>query len=309
MSAVVFAYHGFGVEGLESLARLGVRVSQVFSHRDSPGERIWWRSVAEWCAANGVACDFDVDTADHALHARIAALAPRWIFSFYYRKMIPEALLALAPEGAWNLHGSLLPAFRGRSPINWQLVHGAERGGLSVHRMLRKPDAGDLLGQQAVAIHPDQDALGLTRQLLAIAPRFLDRVLGELIAGTARPLPQDHAKATYFGGRTAADGLIDWRRPAREVHNLVRAVAPPWPGAFTFLDGRKLLLWRTAVTGEKSRYGEPGTVLGDGSVACGAGSLLPLALAWAADEAPVALLPGARLMPTPVIPISRSGTP
>jgi methionyl-tRNA formyltransferase len=298
-SAVVFAYHSFGSEGLAALQRAGVTIRRVFSHRDSPGERIWWRSVAEWCAAQGVPCELDADLKDPAVVARIAGDAPDFLFSFYFRHMIPEAVLALAPRGAFNLHGSLLPKFRGRSPINWQLVHGAERSGLSLHRMVRKPDAGDLVAQQAVTVHPDQDALGLTRQLLAAAPALLDRAIPALVAGTAVFTVQDHLQSTYFGGRKPADGLIDWRQPARTVHNLVRAVAPPWPGAFTFIDGRKLLVWRTAVLNERSRYGSPGTVLGDGSVACGAGAVALLAYG-ADDETPVALPPGARLMaPSP----------
>lgn len=297
MQAVVFAYHGFGVEGLESLARIGVRVSRVFSHADSPGEHIWWRSVAAWAAENQVPCELDVDLKDPAVRARIAADAPDLICSFYYRKMIPEAVLALGRSGAFNLHGSLLPKFRGRSPINWQLVHGATHSGLSLHRMVKQADAGDLIAQQAVAIHPDQDAMGLTRQLLAIAPAFLDRALGDLVAGRATPQVQDHTQATYFGGRTPADGLIDWQRPARAIHDLVRAVAPPWPGAFTALVGRRVLLWRTAVVNEAHACGVPGTVLADGSIACGMGAVVPLAVAWADNEAPVALVSGDRLMP------------
>lgn len=296
MSAVVFAYHSFGVTGLEALTRAGVAISRVFTHRDSPTERIWWRSVEQWCSAHSIPCELDAIIADPAVQARIAAAEPQWIFSFYYRHMIPEAVLALAPGGAWNLHGSLLPAFRGRSPINWQLVHGAVRSGLTLHRMVRKADAGEILGQHAVTVHPDQDALGLSRQLLACAPEFLDQVLKDLLSGQAQAIAQDHTQATYFGGRTPSDGLIDWRKTAREIHNLVRAVAPPWPGAISGADGRKLLIWRTAVIGERSRYGEAGMVLGDGTVACGSGSLALLSMAWAADEAPVALAPGCRLI-------------
>jgi len=299
VSAVVFAYHGFGVEGLESLARVGVQVRRVFSHADSPGEQIWWRSVAEWAAQNDVPCELDVDLKDAAVQARIAADAPDLICSFYYRKMIPEAVLAIAPLGAFNLHGSLLPKFRGRSPVNWQLVHGVDHSGLTLHRMVKQADAGDLLAQQAVEVHPDQDALGLTRQLLGIAPQFLDRAFRDLVSGRVRLQVQDHGQATYFGGRTPADGLIDWRKPAREIHNLVRAVAPPWPGAFTALLGRRILVWRTAVMHERSRYGEPGTVLGDGTIACGTGSVALLSTAWADTQAPVALVAGVRLMPPP----------
>lgn len=296
--AVVFAYHAFGTVGLAALERAGIAVVRVFSHADSPGERIWWPPVAAWCIERGIPCELDADLAQPDAFARIAQATPDFLFSFYYRKMIPGAVLDLAPRGAFNLHGSLLPRYRGRSPVNWQLVHGEAASGLSLHRMLRKADAGDLIAQQAVRVHPDQDALGLTRQLLAVAPGMLDGALRSLVAGTAVAIPQDHAQASYFGGRRPADGRIDWRRPAREVHNLVRAVAPPWPGASTWFDGRPLMVWRTAVMGERSRYGEPGTVLGDGSVACGTGALA--LLAWGRDdETPVALPAGSRLMPFP----------
>ena len=296
--AVVFAYHGFGVEGLESLVRCGVQVVRVFTHHDAPGERVWWRSVSEWCVAHGVPWATDADLADPATVARIAADAPDHLFSFYYRKLIPGPVLALARSGAWNLHSSLLPAFRGRAPVNWQLVHGVERSGLTLHRMVREADAGAIVAQQAVVVHPDQDALGLTRQLLAIAPTFLDRAIGGLVAGTLTPIEQDHAQATCFGRRRPADGLIDWTWPARRVHNLVRAVAPPWPAASTHLAGRKWLVWRTAVRDEHGCHGEPGTVLADGSIACGFGAVVPLT--WGAeDESPVALIPGARLIGIP----------
>ncbi len=295
-SAVVFAYHGFGVEGLDALARQGVAIRRVFSHADSPGERVWWRSVAGWCGERGIPCELDADLVDPAAVGRIAAADPDFLFSFYYRRMIPEVVLALGRRGAFNLHGSLLPRFRGRSPVNWQLVHGVRESGLTLHRMVRKADAGELVGQVAVPVHPDQDALGLTRQLLAVAPTFLDGAIGALVAGTAVPVVQDHAAATYFGGRKPADGLIDWQRPARAIHDLVRAVAPPWPGAFTVLAGRRLLLWRTAVTADDGSRGAPGLVLADGTIACGAGALAVLAAGWE-DESPVALRPGDHLMP------------
>lgn len=296
--AVVFAYHAFGTVGLAALERSGITVARVFSHADPGDERIWWPPVAGWCAARGIPCELDADLALPDTLARVAADAPDLLFSFYYRRMIPGAMLDLAPRGAFNLHGSLLPRYRGRAPVNWQLVHGERTSGLTLHRMLPRADAGCIIAQQAVRVHPDQDAMGLTRQLLAIAPGLLDDVLGRLVAGTAVEVAQDDALATRFGGRRPEDGRIDWRLPAREVHDLVRAVAPPWPGASTWFEGRPLIVWRTAVLGERSRYGEPGTMLGDGSVACGSGSVA--LLAWGReDETPVALPAGSRLMAFP----------
>lgn len=303
--AVVFAYHGFGRAGLASLVRQGWDVALVLSHADNPHETCWWPSVAGFCREQGIPCVLDGDLKDAALLARLQALAPDAIFSFYFRSMIPQAILDLCPDRAFNLHGSLLPAFRGRSPINWQLVHGATQSGLTLHRMVRKADAGDLIDQVAVAVHPDQDAYGLTRQLLALAPPFFDRVLGTIRDNTFKATPQNHARASYFGGRKPADGAIDPAWPARRIHDLVRAVAPPWPGAFVQVGGRRLMVWRTTVLVDDGHHGEPGTVLPDGSLACGSGRLGILAAGWAPDDAPALLPPGSRL----VFPASLESTP
>lgn len=292
--AVVFAYNAFGCLGVESLLGLGVEIPLVLTHRDHPGERCWWPSVAALCARHGIPHEFDADLKDPALAARLAALRPDLVCSFYFRHMIPERLLA-APLGAWNLHGSLLPAFRGRSPVNWQLVHGVRRSGVTIHRMLRRADAGEILAQQAVEVHPDQDAIGLTRQLMAITPGLCRGAFGALLAGTARPWAQDESQATCFGGRRPEDGRIDWSWPARRVHDLVRAVAPPWPGAFTALGGRRLAVRRSAVADDAGVHGAPGTVLADGSVACGAGRLWLLDAGLDPDDAPAAMQTGETL--------------
>lgn len=292
--AVVFAYNAFGCLGIEALRALGVEVALVLTHRDHPGERCWWPSVAELCARHGIAHEFDLDLKDPALAARLAGLGPDLVCSFYFRHLIPEPLLA-APLGAWNLHGSLLPAFRGRSPVNWQLVHGVRQSGVTIHRMLRRADAGEILAQQAVAVHPDQDAIGLTRQLMAVTPGLCRRAFGDLIAGRARPWAQDQAEASYFGGRKPGDGAIDWGWPARRVHDLVRAVAPPWPGAFTALAGRRVEVRRSAVAEDGGVHGAPGAVLADGSVACGAGRLWLLDAGMAPDDAPLAMQAGETL--------------
>jgi UDP-4-amino-4-deoxy-L-arabinose formyltransferase/UDP-glucuronic acid dehydrogenase (UDP-4-keto-hexauronic acid decarboxylating) len=292
--AVVYAYHGFGVCALESLVRQGVDVVQVVSHRDQPGERCWWPAVAAWCEAHAVPCLLDPDLGDPAVVARLQALAPDLVLSAYFRALLPDTVLA-APLGAWNLHGSLLPRFRGRAPINWQLVHGERRSGLTLHRMVRRADAGEILAQVAVDVHPDQDAFGLTRQLLAVTPDLLDRALADLLAGRARPVAQDDRAATVFPGRRPGDGRIDWSWPARRIHNLVRAVAPPWPGAFAFSGAERLLVRRTAVADEDGQAALPGTVLADGSIACAAGRLWILDAAHGDDDAPVLLAPGLRL--------------
>ena len=244
MKAVVFAYSNMGVTGLEALARHGFDILGVVTHRDDPEEKQWYASVAAWAEGRGlpVCRPEDVNTPEG--RARIAALAPEVIFSFYYRKILSSEILTLAPAGAFNLHGSLLPAYRGRAPVNWVLVNGEELTGVTLHWMTARADAGDIVGQRAVAIDFDDTAFTLYGKLCQEAALLLDEVLPLIRSGRTPRTQQDNTRATYFGGRKPADGRIDWNRPARRIYDLIRAVADPYPGAFTFLpDGTKMLIW------------------------------------------------------------------
>lgn len=258
--AVVFGYHTMGCLGFDALLRHGFEVTALFTHADDPGEEVWWGSVAERAHERGIAVHLPEDARAPEVAALAAAGAPDFLFSFYYRSMIPAAVLDLAPRGALNLHGSLLPRYRGRAPVNWVLVKGETETGVSLHYMVAQPDAGPLVDQEAVAIAFEDTAFTLYGKLAAAAERLLDRALPALAAGRAAALPQDLAAGSYFGGRHPADGQIDWSRPAREIYDLVRAVTHPYPGAFTHDAGRKLTVWWALP--ERGGSGEPaGTVL------------------------------------------------
>ena len=235
--AVVFAYHNVGVRCLSVLLAHEVDVALLVTHEDNPNETIWFDSVAALAGRYGIATVTPADAKEAELHDRVAALAPDFIFSFYYRHMLPPDLLALARRGAYNMHGSLLPKYRGRVPVNWAVLAGERETGASLHRMVEKPDAGALLAQQAVPILPDDTAFAVFNKVTVAAEMALDRVLPALLAGTAVETPLDLAAGSYFGGRKAEDGRIDWRQTAPQIHNLVRAVAPPYPGAFCDLPG------------------------------------------------------------------------
>ncbi|HEY4594200.1 MAG TPA: formyltransferase family protein, partial [Thermoanaerobaculia bacterium] len=152
MKAVVLGYHTMGCLGFDALLRHGFEVAAVLTHRDDPREEIWWDSLAARAEARGVPVHYPQDPKSPEFHDLIASYAPDFLFSFYYRYMIPPAVLELAPRGALNLHGSLLPRYRGRAPVNWVLVEGESETGVSLHYMVAKPDAGDLVDQEAVAI-------------------------------------------------------------------------------------------------------------------------------------------------------------
>ena len=245
VQAVVFGYHDVGVRCLRVLLDAGVAVPLVVTHRDAPDERIWFGSVARLAQSRGIETLLSEDM--NHLRERIRVISPEFMFSFYYRRMLPPEVLALARKGAFNMHGSLLPKYRGRAPVNWAILKGESETGATLHEMVAKPDAGRIVDQERVPIGPDETAVEVFAKVSDAAETVLKRSLPHLLAGTASLKKQDLSKGSYFGARRPEDGRIDWSKSALEIHNLVRAVAPPYPGAFT--DKMKIL--RTALSAER----------------------------------------------------------
>ncbi|AUZ46379.1 bifunctional UDP-4-amino-4-deoxy-L-arabinose formyltransferase/UDP-glucuronic acid oxidase ArnA [Pseudomonas orientalis] len=273
--AVVFAYHDIGCAGIEALLEAGYDIAAVFTHADDPKENTFYGSVAQLCARNGIPVHAPED-ANHPLWVeRIAKLNPDFIFSFYYRNLLSEPLLATARHGAFNLHGSLLPKYRGRAPANWVLVNGETETGVTLHRMVKRADAGAILAQQKVSIERSDTGLSLHAKLRDAASNLLRDALPQLALGKLSETVQDESQATCFGRRTAADGKIDWKNPAEQLFNLVRAVTQPYPGAFCAVGEHKLIVWQAEVV--KGNEGlAPGRVISVNPlrVACGEDSLV-----------------------------------
>ncbi len=273
-SAVVFAYHDVGVRCLSVLLAAGVRPALVVTHADDPRETIWFGSVERLARENELEVATPGDPRE--VEARLASIAPDFLFSFYYRHMLPASMLLHAQRGAFNMHGSLLPKYRGRVPVNWAVLRGETETGATLHEMVAKPDAGRIVDQMAVPILPDDTAHDVFRKVTVASEIVLHRSLPLLLAGTAKLRPQDLAAGAYFGGRKPEDGRIDWRQPARRIHDLVRAVAPPYPGAFTDIAGERARILRTRVLDETSPPGPPRLEASDGRVLahCGGGGTL-----------------------------------
>jgi methionyl-tRNA formyltransferase len=244
-TAVVFAYHEVGCRCLSALLAAGVRVPLVVTHRDNPAETIWFGSVERLAREAGIEVALPEDPNDPAFVAGVGGIGPDFLFSFYYRQMLSTALLATARRGAFNMHGSLLPRYRGRVPVNWAIIHGERETGATLHEMVAKPDAGRIVGQEPVPIGDNDTAAEVFGRVTEAAGRVLDRALPALLDGTAALREQDLGAGSYFGGRKPADGRIDWAKGARAVHDLVRAVAPPYPGAFTSLGAATVRVLRT----------------------------------------------------------------
>jgi len=271
--AAVFAYHDVGVRCLRVLLDAGIDVPLVVTHRDDPNENHWFGSVATLSLGRGI--ETLQDPEPEILQRKLREIAPDFIFSLYYRRMLPMEWLALAKRGAFNMHGSLLPKYRGRAPVNWAVLMGETETGATLHEMVAKPDAGRIVDQESVPIGEDETAAEVFRKVTDAAEIVLKRSIEPLTKGTAELRVQELDKGSYFGGRKPEDGRIDWSKSAREIHNLVRAVAPPYPGAFT--EGMKINKTqiepdRPAPFGRLGPYREKGAWF----AACGDGKVLRL---------------------------------
>lgn len=244
-SAVVFAYHNVGVRCLKVLLAQSIEVKLIITHEDHPHEIIWFDSVKQ------LALDYDIPVITPAtpntseIEAQIRYLAPDFLFSFYYRHLLKVPLLNIPKQGAFNMHGSLLPKYRGRVPVNWAIIQGETETGATLHRMETTPDTGAIVDSQAVPILPDDTAQDVFNKVVVAAEICLIRALPRLIEGHAEFHQQDLSQGHYWRGRSPEEGQIDWSKPVESIHNFIRALTYPYPGAFTDTPRGRLTIWRT----------------------------------------------------------------
>ncbi|PCD20903.1 hypothetical protein FGRA07_05055 [Fusarium graminearum] len=275
-SAAVFAYHNVGVRCLQVLLARNVRVSLVVTHEDDPSEIIWFDSVAAVCIKHRIPFITPRNPKSEQLLSKVEALQPDFIFSFYYRYMLPTNLLDQAKCGAYNMHGSLLPKYRGRAPVNWAILHGETETGMTLYEMVAKPDAGAIIAQSRIPIFPDETAFEVFGKLSTVAEQTLWNILPDMLEGHIPKLRNDVSRGSYFGRRKPEDGWIDWRQSAQDVYNLHRAVAPPYPGAWTMIDGRKLIIGKGSLSQRIEPHAFVGLLVRDDAILgiCGGGQCI-----------------------------------
>jgi UDP-4-amino-4-deoxy-L-arabinose formyltransferase/UDP-glucuronic acid dehydrogenase (UDP-4-keto-hexauronic acid decarboxylating) len=190
---------------------------------------------------------------------------------------------------ALNLHGSLLPAYRGRAPVNWVLVNGESRTGVTLHHMTAEADAGDIVAQETIVIEPEDTAATLYARIVDAGVALLLAAYPRVLDGTAPRIPQDHSRATVVGRRRPEDGRIAWDWPAARIINMIRAVTHPYPGAFVGDATARLYLWGGRVLETAGQASPPGQVLGVHpglglAVTAGEGSVLLTRLQRAGED-------------------------
>jgi len=230
--AIVCAFSPVGRGALAGLLETGIEIQALYTYPQAPDEA-WFEAPATLAERHGIPVRMEADFNTDGVFETLRAEAPDLLLSFYFREMIQARFLEIPRLGAFNLHGSLLPAYRGRAPINWALVRGEAETGITLHAMTPKPDDGDILGQTRLPIDWDETALSLTMRMAEAGKELVREVLPGLVRGTAKPIPQSGlGSSSYFGGRKPKDSRLDFAMTAAEAFNQIRAVADPWPNAF-----------------------------------------------------------------------------
>lgn len=250
-SAVVFAYHEVGVRCTLALLELGWDVRLIVSHQDDPKENIFFRSVSAIGKERGIHVICPEDPHEPQAMHLIQAAKPDFIFSFYYRRMLKTTILDLASKGCYNMHGSLLPKYRGRAPVNWAILSGETQTGVTLHAMVVKPDAGPIVGQSSVPILSHDTAQEVFAKIIVASEILLLKCAPALADGTATLRPMELAKGSYFSGRKPDDGRIVSTMNAKAIFDLIRAVTRPFPGAFVELPGGCMVIWHARLCDRK----------------------------------------------------------
>lgn len=247
----------FAVPTLERIAAAGHEVLSVLTQPDRPkgrGQALAASPVKQAALRLGLPVYQPERIRRPEALEHLAALHPDAMVVVGYGQIIPQAVIDLAPLGILNVHASLLPKYRGAAPIQWAIARGETRTGVTIMRIDAGLDTGDILLMREVEIGPDETAPELSARLAPLGADLLVEALEGLAAGAIKPRKQDDSQATYAPILKKEDGVIDFSRPAREIHDRVRGFQP-WPGAYTAFRGRTLHIWKTRLVEEVSPRG------------------------------------------------------
>ncbi len=252
----------FAVPALTALNRNGYDVALVVTQPDRPkgrGRKMVEPPVKEAALSMGydVAQPTSVKTPEFL--EKIRNLGPDYFVVVAYGHILRENLLSIPKKGAINIHGSLLPKYRGAAPIHWAIVNGEKETGITTMLMDKGMDTGDMLLLRGIPIGGEETTEGLHDRLKELGADLIIETLEGLESGTVKPVKQDDSKATHAPMLKKTDGEIDWSRPSAAIDALIRGMTP-WPGAYSFLNGKRVKIFKARPVGEPSGL-EPGSVL------------------------------------------------
>ena len=257
---MLFAYHEIGYLCLDHLLKSGDNVVALFTHAPNPKENIWFKTPDVLAKKYNIPVYYDADLNSPEVKKLILEkLCPDVVFSLSFRQKIPNFIINYPKLGAFNMHGAYLPKYRGCVPLNWALVKGEKSTGVTIHYLADKFDTGAIVAQHKIPITKSDDINSLYRKFHRVGLELFKKTWPKIKSSKIKTIPQDPAQASYFGKRKPEDGLINWQTmSSEEIYNLIRAVTKPYPGAFTILDGKKIILWHAKIRNKNPKNLKPG---------------------------------------------------
>jgi len=244
----------FAVPSLEMLVKDGYEVVAAVTQPDKPkgrGNKLAAPPVKEFALKKGIQVLQPEKIKTPEFIAQIRELQPDLLITAAYGKILSKELLEVPAQGCINVHGSLLPAYRGAAPINWAVINGESKTGITTMFTDVGLDTGDMLLKKELDIGQDMTVGELHDKMAVLGAEVLRDTLSELKKGTLKRSPQDDSVSTYAPMMNKELGLIDWNKKAGEIHNLVRGT-DPWPGAYTFMEGNRMRVWKTSLRKESA---------------------------------------------------------
>jgi len=286
MKIVFMGTPNFAIPSLKRLLNDGHEIQLLVTRPDRPkgrGQKVTPPPTKELALSHGIPVEQPTDLRSSDFFNRVKSLRTEAIVVVAYGKFLPQELLDLPPYGGINLHASLLPKYRGASPINWAIINGERETGVTTNKMSAEMDAGDILLARRVSIGPMETAEELEERLSLIGAELLSETLAGLQEGRLTPRTQDHSQATFAPRLKKEDGRIDWGKGATQVFNALRGLVP-WPGAYCTFRGRTVIFWRgepfDVSMGRKLPVGMPGEIVSLSKsgivVQCGDGAYLQI---------------------------------
>ena len=243
---IVFGYGELGVAAIEALASAGAHIQAVVVPSNRTGDDVEF--IKSYARNHGLQLLIQPPRKTvEPFVGELRRIDPDLILVWSYPMILPRSVIEVPHLGSINVHGGLLPQYRGGHVMQWAIIKGESETGVAVHYMDEGIDTGPIVAQEHFPIESDDDALTVRQKLRVTGVRLLKAWWPAIAEGRAPRDKQDESKARYYPLRTSDDGVIDWGASSYDIHNLVRALVRPWPGAFTFVENEKLIVWKSRI--------------------------------------------------------------
>lgn len=249
MRIVFMGGHTLGRKTLQHLIDKGKNIIAVVTNIESD----WYKGVDEIAEKNGLPLYKNIDISSESFITEISALKPDLIVVVNFQQILKEKLISIPKKGCINTHAALLPKYRGRAPLNWAIIHGEKQVGVTVHFIEKGIDTGDIIVQKSIDVGDEEYIDSILEKVGNLYPTIVNEAVDLIQSGEFVGIKQDLSKGSYFGKRTPEDGQINWNDNAKDIFNLVRAISKPYPGAFSFYDNSKVIIWKAEVIEQQEK--------------------------------------------------------